>query len=240
MSAWLDQLGTSSDYLTIDWAVLTLIVLSAVMAISMRDLLASAVILGIFSLLMALMYLLLDAPDVALTEAAVGAGISTVLFLGALSFTEREPAPTPPSRRIVPLLVMTLVGSALIYATEDLPAFAAPDAPIHEHVVPYYIEHMPEDIDIPNYVTSVLASYRGFDTMGEVGVVFIAGIGITALLMNLPQLRPTSTPMQMPAAPAPQAPAPKAPRSKTPRRKKPVAKKTAAKKRTSSKKGGAK
>lgn len=242
MSAFLEQAGNGTDYLFIDWAVLTLIVLAAIMAIRMRDLLASAVVLGIFSLLMALLYLLLDAPDVALTEAAVGAGISTVLFLGTLAFTGREPKPLPTRRRIVPLLVVTLVGSALIYATEELPAFGAADAPIHTHVAPYYLEHMETDIDIPNYVTAILASYRGFDTMGEAGVVFTAGIGITALLMNLPQLRPTGTPMQMPASPAPQAPAPALPPAPKKaakgdaRKKKPAARKRA----STGKKGGRK
>ena len=204
MTSWLSDLTSATDYLAIDWAVLTLLILSAFMAIRMKDLLASAVILGIFSLLMALIYLLLDAPDVALTEAAVGAGITTVLFIGTLSFTEREHRIAPLKRRIVPLLVVTLVGSALIYATEELPVFASADAPIHQHVAPYYIEHMRDDLDIPNMVTAILASYRGFDTLGEVGVIFTAGISITALLMNLPQMRPTSpAPMQQPAHTAP-------------------------------------
>lgn len=201
MSSWLRDLSSATDYLAIDWAVLTLLILSAFMAIRMRDLLAATVILGIFSLIMALLYLLLDAPDVALTEAAVGAGITTVLFLGTLSFTGREPRITPAKRRIVPLLVVTLVGAALIYATGELPAFSSVDAPIHQHVAPYYVEHMRNDIDIPNLVTAILASYRGFDTMGEVGVIFTAGISITALLMNLPQIRPTTpAPMQRPAS----------------------------------------
>lgn len=201
MNGLLDNFGRASDFIAIDWVVLTLLLVSAFMAIRMRDLLASVVILGIFSLLMALMYLLLDAPDVALTEAAVGAGIATVLFLGTLSFTEREHKVAPLKRRILPLIVVTTVGVVLVYATAELPAFASPDAPAHQHLAPYYIEHTKTDIGIPNMVTAVLASYRGFDTMGEVAVVFTAGIGITALLMNLPQQRPTPSPNQNPVAP---------------------------------------
>jgi multicomponent Na+:H+ antiporter subunit B len=203
MSVWIEDWTSATDYLAIDWVAMTLLILSAFMAIRMRDLLASAVILGIFSLLMALIYLLLDAPDVALTEAAVGAGISTVMFLGALSFTDRKHKIPPLKLRIAPLMVVTLVGAALITATDELPPFGAADAPVHTHVAPYYIEHMREDIDIPNLVTAILGSYRGFDTLGEVGVIFLAGISITALLMNLPQIRPTAAeaPMQAPAAP---------------------------------------
>lgn len=199
-----------ADHLAIDWAVLTLLILAAFMVIFMRNLLASAVLLGVFSLLMAFLYLLFDAPDVALTEAAVGAGISTLLFLCTLSFTEREQRPSSLPRQIVPFLVVLVVGSVLIYATEDLPAFASPDAPIHQHVAPYYINEMEDDIDIDNIVTAVLGSYRGFDTMGEVAVVFIAGISIAALLMNIPQIR--NTPPRAPAhnspTPAPSNPAP--------------------------------
>lgn len=181
----------SSDYIAIDAFVLTLLMFTAFAAISMRDLLASAILLGIFSLLMALMYLLLDAPDVALTEAAVGAGISTVLFLLTLTFTPRNETPLPATQSTVALLVVIIMGAILLYAVEGLPPFASPDAPVHNHLAPYYIEHMDEDIHIPNIVTAILASYRGFDTLGEVAVIFTAGIGMAALLMNLPQRRKT-------------------------------------------------
>ena len=53
---------------------------------------------------------------------------------------------------------------------------------LHQHVAPEYIENSPEEIGIPNVVTSVLASYRGYDTMGETAVIFTAGIGVLALL----------------------------------------------------------
>lgn len=194
MKNWLGEWAVATDYLAIDWAVLTLLILSAFMAVRMRNLLGSAVILGIFSLLMALIYMLFDAPDVALTEAAVGAGISTVLFLGTLSFTAQTPKPTPASRRLIAFIVVSLVGAALIYSTADLPVFGTANAPMHQHVAPYYIEHMHEDVGIPNLVTAILGSYRGFDTMGEVTVIFIAGISIAALLMNLPQIRRTPSP----------------------------------------------
>lgn len=223
MSEYLQELLLNADHLAIDWVVLTLLILTTVMVIRIRDLLASAVLLGIFSLLMAVLYLLFDAPDVALTEAAVGAGISTLLFLCTLAFTEREQRVSSLPRRIVPLLVVLVVGSALIYATQDLPAFASKEAPIHQHVAPYYLENMEQEIAIPNFVTAILGSYRGFDTMGEVGVIFTAGIGIAALLMNAPQLRATPAPRQAPVTPQPKPEAP-APASSAPRKTKPRAK----------------
>lgn len=136
---------------------------------------------GVFSLLAAGLFVLLDAVDVAFTEAAVGAGISTVLMLGAMSLTARREK-LPDRVSILPLLLVVTTGAALVYGTFDMPAFGDAAAPIHGHVVPRYIEGSDSEIGVPNIVTAVLASYRGFDTLGEVAVVFTAGIGVLLLL----------------------------------------------------------
>ena len=65
-----------------------------------------------------------------------------------------------------------------------MPAFGDPNAPVHTHVAPRYIGESGEEVGIPNIVTSVLASYRGFDTLGEVTVVFTALIGRVAFAWN--------------------------------------------------------
>jgi len=70
----------------------------------------------------------------------------------------------------------------VIYATFDKPRFGDPAAPVHQHVAPWYFEQTREAIDIPNVVTAVLGSFRGYDTLGEVFVVFTAGIGVLFLL----------------------------------------------------------
>ena len=53
-----------------------------------------------------------------------------------------------------------------------------PEAPAHRHVADRYIADAPRETGVPNIVTVVLASYRGFDTLGEVMVIFTAGIGV--------------------------------------------------------------
>ena len=73
----------------------------------------------------------------------------------------------------------------------DMPMFGDPKAPVHQHVAPRYIKQSPKEVGIPNMVTSVLASYRGYDTLGEVTVIFTAGIGVLALLSRR---QTTSTP----------------------------------------------
>jgi len=167
--------------LVFSFFLLTLLVITAVAVVRTRNLFVAVMLLGIFSLLIAANFLLLDAADVALTEAAVGAGISTVLFLGALALTsERERTATP--HRWLSLAVVVSATLVVLYATFDKPSFGDPEAPVHQHVAPWYLEKTPEAIDVPNVVTAVLASFRGYDTLGEVFVVFTAGIGVLFLL----------------------------------------------------------
>ena len=146
-----------------------------------RNLFGVVVLSGIYSFLMATVLVALDAVDVAMAEAAVGAGISTVLLLGAIYLTRASEA-KPLRRPLLPLVVALGVGGALIHGTLGLPAFSDPAAPIHTHVAPRYIEKAVTETGVPNVVTAVLASYRGYDTFGETIVVFTAGIGVIALL----------------------------------------------------------
>lgn len=147
----------------------------------LRNLFAVVMLSGVFSLLSAGLFVAMDAVDVAFTEAAVGAGISTVLMLGTLALTRQEEKPAQHSRAL-PLLVVFVTGAALLYGTADLPPFGSADTPVQQHVAPEYIERTPTEIDIPNIVTAVLASYRGYDTLGEVVVIFTAGIAVIVLL----------------------------------------------------------
>ena len=167
--------------LAIDIVLLALLIVAAVEIARLRGLFSAAILAGIYSLLGACWMSVLDQPDVAFTEAAVGAGISTVLILVTLSLTtaeEKEPEHTP----VLPLAVVLITGAALVYGTMDMPRLGDPQAPTNLHVAPRYIEESPHEIDVPNLVTAVLASYRGFDTLGETAVIFTAGIGVVIIL----------------------------------------------------------
>lgn len=150
-----------------------------------RNLFTAVVLSGVYSFLMATVMLTLDAVDVAMTEAAVGAGLSTVLLLGALHLCKSEEA-KPMHRPWLPLAVSASTAVLLIYGAMGLPDFADPMAPIHQHVAPRYLQN---EVDVPNVVTAVLASFRGYDTLGETTVVFTAGAGIIALLRRRKQKR---------------------------------------------------
>lgn len=158
-----------------------------------RDLFAVAMLFAIYSLLSAGLFAVLDAGDVALTEAAVGAGISTILVLSVLALTRRyESVRTIGRHRPLALAVVFVTGAGLVYASFDLPEFGHPDNPAQTHVAPYYLEQSYADIGIPNTVASVLASYRSIDTFGEAVVIFIAGITVYALLAGPPRRRERS------------------------------------------------
>ncbi len=166
----------------LDLSLLTMLVLVAFAMLRSRHLFAVVMLSGIYSLLSAAFFVSLDAVDVAFTEAAVGAGISTVLMLGGMLLTARREKPVTPGRAPVALAVVFATGAALIYATIDMPAFGDPNAPANSSVGQRYVEETPNDIAVPNIVTAVLASYRGFDTLGEVMVIFTAGVAVILLL----------------------------------------------------------
>jgi len=174
--------------LAIDIALLVMLAVVGIAIIRLRNLFAVVMLSGIYSLLMAGTFVLLDAVDVAFTEAAVGAGISTVLLLGVLTLTksrEKIPITTP----LLPLVTVIVTGGLLIYGTWDLPRFGDPNAPAHRHVAPEYLAEATHETGAPNVVTAVLASYRGYDTLGEVTVIFTAGIGVLLLLSGSGVLR---------------------------------------------------
>ena len=147
----------------------------------LHNLFAVVMLAGIYSLLSASIFVQMDAVDVAFTEAAVGAGITTILMLGTLALTtDRERLPI--KVHVFPVLVVLATGAALIYGSLDLPLYGDVEAVANRHVVPRYVEVSGQEVGVPNIVTSVLASYRGYDTLGEVTVIFTAGIGVLVLL----------------------------------------------------------
>jgi|LNFM01.1.fsa_nt_gb multicomponent Na+:H+ antiporter subunit B len=165
----------------INTALLTMMAAITVGIARQRNLFGAIILAGIYSFLMASILMLLDAPDVAMTEAAVGAGASTVFLIAALHLTgsrEQKTMKTP----VVPLFLALGVGAALVWGTVGLSPFGSPDAPIHKHVAPTYLTNVRTDSGIPNVVTAILADYRSFDTLGETVVVFTGAIGVMLLL----------------------------------------------------------
>lgn len=167
--------------LIIDVFLLSLLVLIAVMVVRTKKLYAVIVMSGAYSLTSATIFVNLDAVDVAFTEAAVGAGISTILFLAAMAYVPPDEKLNM-NRNFLSGFICFGAGTLLLLAAFDLPLFGDPMSPVHQHVAPRYIVESGSALNIPNVVTTVLASYRGFDTLGETIVVFTAGLGVLMLL----------------------------------------------------------
>lgn len=204
-----------NDIIWVDLILLAFVTVAAIAVIRAKSLFAAVILSGTYSLLMAMVWSNMRALDVAFTEASVGAGISTVLLLGALVWCGRKEKPVPRDFRALGLVIVT--GAVLVYGTFDMPAFGDPQAPIHQHRVPellaqtvgkvpnlptYYDIHDPAFIEhahhvvhpmddfaghVTNTVTSLLAAYRSFDTMFETTVIFTAGIALVILLRRRPE-----------------------------------------------------
>lgn len=177
----------------IDLVLLVLVAITAIGALHTRDLIAATMLMGAYSLLMCLVWMRLNAVDVAFTESAVGAGISAVLLIGAISRTKRHEAVRPRPRGIMrkwmPLAAVCATGALLVYGTLDMPQYGDGNSPANSNpnMSQYYLQSSPDDMGekMPNVVTAVLAHYRGYDTMGETTVIFVAAMVVILLLRPL-------------------------------------------------------
>ncbi len=194
--------------------LLTFLAIIAIGIIVLRDLLGAVILLGAYSLIAASAFVVMDAVDVAFTEAAVGSGISTILFLGALSFTKHEQKPRGHDSWLA-LVFVVVTGGLLIYGTLDMPHFgsAVSAAQTHPELAVRFLEQSGAEVGPPNIVTSVLASYRGYDTLGETLVVFAAGVAVLSLL-GLKRRRPEDDAPEHAPGDTPAADPDEVPRSK--------------------------
>ncbi len=169
---------------SIHLAFLGFVLITALATALLRDVLASIIAFAAYSFGISLIWVFLKAPDVGLTEAAVGAGIMTIMFLVTITKTVR-----PSGERVFesihyPSLVVVILLIGVLFTTlPSLPVVGSPDAPVAtSEVTQYYLENAYTEIEVQNAVTAVLAAYRGFDTLGEALVVYAAGIGILVIL----------------------------------------------------------
>lgn len=160
------------------------ILVTAVATALFRDVLAAIVVFAAYSLGMAIFYTVLLAPDVAMTEAAIGAGVTTILLLLTIARTVRPDTDQVFERIHWPAAVaVTAFVGVLVFSLVEFPAVGDPGAPAWDNpVTEHYLENAYEQTQVQNAVTAVLAGYRGFDTFGEAVVVFSAGIAVLVVL----------------------------------------------------------
>ena len=159
-----------------------------VIAIAASDsLLVVLVLSSVFSMIMATLYLLMSAPDVAMTEAAIGACISTAFIIKIIQYAKPENRTWHTKLRfqnIYHFLIMLLVAIIFIYSFMGLEEYGNANNRVNIYLAKDYLANTKNEIGIPSVVAAILASYRGYDTLGETLVIMIAGVIIYFLLAN--------------------------------------------------------
>ncbi len=161
-------------------ALIAFVLACALATALLRDVLGAIIAFAAYSLGISVIWVFLRAPDVGLTEAAVGAGVTTVFFLLTIAKTVR-----PSGERILERIDLPALGvsGALVAALAPtlfaLPAIGGEGTPVATaEVTTYYLANAYKGVGVENAVTAVLAAYRGFDTLGEAAVVYAAGVGL--------------------------------------------------------------
>ncbi|TKX63853.1 DUF4040 domain-containing protein [Halorubrum sp. ASP1] len=169
----------------VEASLFAFVVLTALFTALARDVLAAVIIFGAYSLGMAALYTFYRAPDVAMTEAAISAGVTTVLLLLTLAKTTRiDHEAAFESVNLPAAGAAGLLFAGLMLTMADIPAVGSADAPIWSNpdVTQWYIAETYAETGVENTVMAVLAAFRGFDTFGEAVVVFAAGIAALIVL----------------------------------------------------------
>ncbi|OYR45801.1 MULTISPECIES: DUF4040 domain-containing protein [unclassified Halorubrum] len=169
----------------VEGSLLAFVVLTALATALARDVLAAVIVFGAYSLGMAALYTFYRAPDVALTEAAISAGVTTVLLLLTLAKTTRIDHDVAFESVNVPAVgAVGLLFGGLLLTMGDVPAVGSPDAPVWSNpdVTQWYLSESYAQTGVDNTVMAVLAAFRGFDTFGEAVVVFAGGIAALIVL----------------------------------------------------------
>lgn len=175
----------STCLLTVTLTILCIVSIKLVFCNSLLNLTITS---SVFSLLISLSYLLMDAPDVAMTEVALGSCLSSCVFLSFLNRLPKFQKHNLKQTRLLSSSIICLIFIIVLsYAGFDLPEYGAENSPLQNHLTKYYIEHTQNDIGIPSFVAALLASYRGYDTLGETIVILIAGISVLLLFSKTAQ-----------------------------------------------------
>lgn len=184
--------------------LLIFLLLCAVCVTVSKNLLVSVVIFMSYSLVMSVIWVLLESPDLAITEAAVGAGVTSVLFfitlkrIGAIgkehADEQDEVTKEINARRSVKGFdrfykgAVVVLGAAIIFAllltASNTPAFGDEHNPYNNEVSERYLEKGLEETGAVNAVTGMILDYRAFDTFGESCVLFIAAACVLILLRD--------------------------------------------------------
>jgi len=164
------------------YILLILMIVGAVGALEMRDLLSSVVALGAVGLGLSFTFLILKAPDLAITQLAVEV-LSVIILIRA---TLHKDLPETPIQgggggTAVGLGFGLIFLAVAFLCIPDLPPFGEPVLKVAGH----YLEAGLKETGAANLVTSVILDYRAYDTLGEATVLFTVVMGILAVMRTV-------------------------------------------------------
>lgn len=162
--------------------LLIFMIIGSVGALVVKDLLSSVVSLGAVGLGLCLTFLILKAPDVAITQLVVEI-LSIIILIRA---TLRKDLPKVPTGGwVFPSAIGVGFGVILLLVAfkcfPDLPVFGEPKLRVAQH----YLDSGLQETGAANLVASVILDYRAFDTLGEATVLFTAVIGVLAVVRKV-------------------------------------------------------
>jgi len=164
--------------------LLLMLIVLAVIVVELKDLLYATIIAGFYSVIIAVLYFMLQAPDIALTQVVVGVGLQTAILIITISKTlrveEASNRGSYPSKIVTLTFIALLLIVSALAVTYDFPAFGEPV----QRVGQYYVENVLRDIGAWNAVGAIVWDYRGYDTLGETLVLFTAVIIVLAVLRH--------------------------------------------------------
>jgi multicomponent K+:H+ antiporter subunit A len=169
--------------LPIDWLTLALsafvVIASVLCAVLHHQRLVSLIIVGVVGLIVSLGFVKFSAPDLALTQLSVEV-VTIVLLLLALFFL---PQHTPQERNATRMTrdVALSVSAGITVMLLAMAVMSRDYAPISD----FFIQNSKPGGGGTNVVNVILVDFRGFDTLGEIVVLALAGLGIFAMLKNL-------------------------------------------------------
>jgi len=167
--------------------LLGFMILGAIIAVEIKDLLSSVVAVGAVGLGLSLAFLILKAPDLAVVQLVVE--ILAVIILIRATVIRDTSYPKCNTSWLIAGTALIFIAAFLWFSWDvlcELPAFGAPLM----DVAKYYIQNGANETGATNIVTAIILDYRGYDTLGEGTVLFTAVIGVIAICRSIGRKNP--------------------------------------------------
>ncbi len=168
------------------YIILLFMIIGAIIAVQIKDLLSSVVAVGAVGLGLSVAFLLLKAPDLAITQLVVEILCLIILIRATI---KRDISINGREGFLAVFATMIFIGLFLLFAyfsLKDLPRFGHPIMRVANN----YLEQGLKETGAANLVASVILDFRAYDTLGEATILFTAVIGVLAVLRRIGRKKP--------------------------------------------------